>query len=95
MKLTIDLTEVDYSRTQPVNVDADLGIGELTVVIPDDIEYRITAEGDIGVVDVAGREETGIGNDATHESAGVSRGEVPDLVLHLDISIGEGSVVLR
>jgi len=61
--LVIDLTSLDAadfdSLDAPVPVDADVDIGSIRVVVPEDLDVAIDASVDVGTVSVFGEEDDG------------------------------------
>ncbi len=86
-ELVIDLTELDWNG-EAVSLDASLQIGELRIIVPDDVAIGGVAEGSIGQIEYGGLESSGFGPDLGLGSDG------PNGSLHLNASIGIGHLVI-
>lgn len=87
--------EVDLSRPtfdEPAHVSASLGVGELVVTVPEDLQLDVRAGAGMGSVVVLGEEQSGIRPTLNHRSPAI---EEDDDVLTLDLSVGIGSVEVR
>lgn len=82
-ELVIDLTGLDWSG-QDISLDASLQIGQLRIIIPENITLTGTAEGSIGLVEFDGNESSGLNPDLGLSAQG-SAG-----TLELTASIGIG-----
>ncbi len=80
-ELRIDLRDLE----QDAEVRAELGIGLLYVIVPWDADVAVTSEIGIGELDVLDLRRGGLGVDRTVRSAG----DGPELVLDLEVGIGE------
>jgi phage shock protein PspC (stress-responsive transcriptional regulator) len=85
-EMVLDLSDVDL-RTGRTDVRARLGVGQLTVIVPDNVHVEVDAHVGLGQVDVFGRKADGSGLDRrfTRDGGETSR----RLVLDLDAGIGE------
>ena len=89
--LTVDLSQASSpeGRTQ---VDASLGIGQLTVVVPPDVAVDVDAHAGAGDVNVFGLHDDGAGVDIDQFFPG-STADAP--VLELDADVGLGDLEIR
>ena len=72
-------------------VDANVGIGELRVIVPEDVGLDVDASASAGEVTVFGRSESGVDADLS-ESIG-ARGS--DRTLRIDAHVGLGDVIVE
>lgn len=86
--LTLDLSDIDFAG-ETVRTRVELGIGELVVTVPNDINVTVEAETGIGELDILGFNQDGLGLDASHSVDG-SNG-----TLHLTTDLGIGSNRVR
>lgn len=86
-ELVLDLTEIE--PTGAVELDAEVGIGELRVELPADVPVRVHAESAIGQVNVLGEEEGGFGSELDHTDEGY---ESASAAIDLELSVGIGEV---
>lgn len=93
-KLTVDLTDLTWTESgdaSEITVEAALGIGQLVVIVPEDVGCVIPhARAGIGEVKVFGESQGGIGPEYEVEAACA---ELP--VLELELSVGLGQVEVR
>jgi len=92
--LTVDLTATDLARN--TEVDANVGIGALTVVVPADVAVEVDASASAGQVTVFGRQDDGVNAEISENSipSAALQGMRPRIVktIHLDAHVGLGSV---
>lgn len=92
-RLEIDLSSLDAadfdSETDPVKISADLDLGSITVIVPDDISVSVESTVDLGSITVFGDSVDGF--DSTVSSGERGTDDV-DIDLQLDIDIGEITV---
>jgi predicted membrane protein len=83
-KLTVDLT-ADELPLDEETVEASLGIGELVVLVPFDVDYRLDAHVGIGDAEALGERESGVdvNLDLISGTAGTQ-----EMTLELDVGIG-------
>ncbi|MCB0997426.1 MAG: PspC domain-containing protein [Acidimicrobiales bacterium] len=83
-RLEVDLTALDLDGTTQ-SIAVSLGIGELVVHVPDDVDVEVHADLDIGDLDVLGRTDDGFGNEVrvVDDAPGDAR-----LILELDQGVG-------
>lgn len=87
-KLTIDLTELSEFQGE-ATLNASVGMGELVVVVPENVGVEVTARSGAGEVEIFGQQIDGMGLDQTFRSPGF---DDPDDILFLDISVFLGRV---
>lgn len=94
-ELRVDLSDLEFPEGT-TELDVELGIGQATVILPEDITVRI--EGDVGAGELVifGDEEDGIRNelDVRRDAIGVDPDD-PERLLVLDLSVGLGSGRVR
>lgn len=86
--MVLDLSEVDFDG-QTVESSAEVGIGELVVLVPSNVTVTVDGEAGIGEVELFGRSSNGVGVDRSDTSDGDSG------TLTLHVSVGIGSVEVR
>jgi phage shock protein PspC (stress-responsive transcriptional regulator) len=91
-RLEIDLSRLDAddfaSETMPVEISADIDLGSILVIVPDDISVSVDSNVDLGSITVFGDSVDGFDN--TYSSGGPGSGDsAVDLDLRLEIDIGE------
>jgi hypothetical protein len=85
--ITYDLSDVDFSG-QDVQMAVDLGAGELTVVVPDDVAVVVNSEVGAGDAQVFGETRDGLGVTFDHTEPGE-----PDAGrVTLDLTVGLGTL---
>jgi hypothetical protein len=90
-KLTVDLTEDGLELDEAV-VEASVGIGDLVVLVPTDVDYRLDAH--VGVGNLEALDETENGVDVELERISGTAGS-QEIDLELDIGIGNLEVEER
>jgi predicted membrane protein len=89
-KLTIDLTSVtDFPSGRTVDIDADLGAGEMIVIVPAGVTVGVDATAGAGEVDAFGRMSSGIGD---VELDFVEPGAADGGRVNLDLHVGFGAI---
>jgi phage shock protein PspC (stress-responsive transcriptional regulator) len=88
--LELDLSNAALAAGD-TEVDANVGIGALTVIVPDDVAVDVDASASAGEVTVFGRSESGVDADLS-ESIGVLGS---DRTLRIDAHVGLGEVVVE
>ena len=85
----IDLTDVEW-RNQIVDIDAELGAGQLDIKLPADVTARVNARVGVGQIDVFGRtsEGLGVGRSVTVEGP-TDGGEIT-----LTVRVGAGQITV-
>lgn len=73
----------------PISISIDLDVGQIRVIVPEELASRIDIEAEVGIGDleVLDSSNSGLGNDIT------TNGDEPVLTLELDTGIGQISVV--
>jgi len=93
--LSIGDLELDLSNAAlaagDTEVDANVGIGELRVIVPDDVAVDVDASASAGEVTIFGRSESGVDADLSR-SIGVLGS---DRTLRIDAHVGLGDVVVE
>jgi phage shock protein PspC (stress-responsive transcriptional regulator) len=83
----LDLSRVDLPEGE-THVEVSLGIGELTVFVPEDAAVEIDAHAGAGEVTILGSRDDGIGADREFTLAGPDP-DSPTLVLDASVGVGE------
>lgn len=93
--LTVDLTELSLPAGT-TEVTASVGLGELVVIVPDDVGVRVTADVQAGDIAVFGDTRSGLGPqmELTAEIDGVDTADGAG-VLDLDLAAVFGSIEVR
>jgi phage shock protein PspC (stress-responsive transcriptional regulator) len=61
----LDLSKVDF-RDRQANVDVNVDVGNLTVIVPPEVDVDVAANVDAGNATIFGRQWSGLGNDEQH-----------------------------
>lgn len=85
--ITLDLAGLDLTTTRTVEVTSD--VGDITVTLPAETSYRVTARTDTGVVDLFGEDQVDRGGSVRADS--LTSGSP---VLELNIQSIEGDIIL-
>ena len=88
--LTVDLTKAGLSGDR--EIDANVGIGELRVVVPTDVNVDVDASASAGDVVVFGAQDDGANAQVSGRSAGTPGASD---TLHIDAHVGLGQVVVE
>jgi hypothetical protein len=88
-EMTLDLSGLDLQGQRP-RVEAGLGFGQLSVVVPPDTGLRIEARVGAGEIDLLGKHDDGMGIVSTHRTDPTDRG-----LLTLRLSVGTGQISVR
>ena len=88
--LTVDLTNARLSGDR--EIEANVGIGELRVVVPTDVDVDVDASASAGDVVVFGAQDDGANAKVSGRSAGTPGGSD---TLHIDAHVGLGQVVVE
>jgi phage shock protein PspC (stress-responsive transcriptional regulator) len=95
-ELAIGELDIDLSNTAlesgSTPIDANVGIGDLTVIVPRGVVVDVDATASAGSVSVFGREETGVDSDI--RVTGIGAPPNLDKTLVLDAHVGLGSVTV-
>jgi len=89
--LRLDLTDVDFTE-QLVRTKLSAGVGNVEVLLPPDVDVSIDARAGLGEVNVLGRTENGTAATRSVVDHGSSGDGSIDLVLDLDVNIGQVEV---
>jgi phage shock protein PspC (stress-responsive transcriptional regulator) len=89
-QLKVDLRGLDWHRKQVVDLDADLGIGQLVVGVPENVCVEATTHAGAGELDVTGQRSDGVDVDANVASGSTA---TPRLVLDADVDMGQIQVI--
>jgi hypothetical protein len=90
-KLTVDLTE-EGLPLDGETVEASVGIGELVVLVPADVDFRLDAHVGVGNVEALGETENGVDTDLERISGTAGSQE---MTLELDVGVGNLRVEIR
>jgi hypothetical protein len=88
-QLVMDLSGI--TPTGPVQVSAEVGIGELRVELPGDLPVRVHGESGIGQVQVLGEQDGGFGSELDHADDGFDPAATS---LDIELSVGIGEVTV-
>jgi hypothetical protein len=88
-ELTIDLAAVDFPADRPVDIEADLGLGEMIVIVPAGVTVGVDASAGAGKLVVLGRDVSGFGDVDVHV---LDRGETEGGQVNLDLHVGLGEI---
>jgi phage shock protein PspC (stress-responsive transcriptional regulator) len=88
--LKLDLSNASLAAGD-TEVDANVGVGELRVIVPDDVAVDVDASASAGKVTVFGRSESGVDADLS-ESIHASGS---DRTLRIDAHVGLGDVIVE
>jgi phage shock protein PspC (stress-responsive transcriptional regulator) len=88
--LELDLSNVALAASD-TEVDANVGIGELTVIVPNDVAVDVDASASAGEVTVFGRSESGVDADLSRSIGALGS----DRTLRIDAHVGLGDVVVE
>jgi predicted membrane protein len=86
--LRVDLSDLPVEGT--VEVEADVGLGDLLIIVPDDVAVDVTAQSGAGEVRIFGEKSDGIDVEDTYRSPGSARD-----VLVIDAGVFMGQVEVR
>jgi len=90
-QLTIDLRGLSFPEGTTTRIDAHVGIGQLTVEIPDNVAVQAHGRSGLGQVSLFGRESSGFDAEvrlSREPNAGAPSG-VARLVLELSVGLGQ------
>jgi len=90
--LTVDLTEALRDAAGRRELSAHVGIGQLTVVVPEGVGVRVDGKAGIGQVTVFDEQQGGLGVEATFTSEDY---DAASSGLDLELEVGIGQVVVR
>ena len=84
-ELTLDLS--DLTMTEPAEIEATVGAGDLTIMLPPGVPVDIDASAGAGQIDLFGEIDNGISVSDTYTSDGFDSATVT-LTLELDVAAG-------
>ncbi|MCZ3386262.1 MAG: LiaF-related protein, partial [Actinomycetia bacterium] len=91
-ELTLDLRRLDL--TEPVEIDASLGAGELRVLLPADVAVTMTADVAVGTIEVPGeRTLDGVDVSRTWERPAIETFTSGSLDLMLSTGLGQVTLI--
>ncbi len=83
--ITLDLSQLEASDfDEPLSIDFDLGFGDATIVVPDDLPVDIEASSGLGSVELFDNSSDGVDPRLSFEEDGA--------ILELDLHVGFGSI---
>jgi predicted membrane protein len=88
--LELDLSNAALAAGD-TEVDANVGIGALRVIVPDDVAVDVDASASAGEVTVFGRSESGVDTDLSRSIGALGS----DRTLRIDAHVGLGEVVVE
>ena len=88
--LKLDLSNAALAAGD-TEIDANVGIGELTVIVPDDVAVDVDASASAGEVTVFGRSESGVDADLSRSIGAFGS----DRTLRIDAHVGLGDVIVE
>jgi phage shock protein PspC (stress-responsive transcriptional regulator) len=91
--LTVDLTETNLASD--TEIDANVGIGSLTVLVPDDVVAHVDASASAGEVTVFGRSDDGVDAEISDNSipfGATQSGTVKTIQIDAHVGLGDVSV---
>jgi hypothetical protein len=91
-QLTLDLRGTDFSVAGPTTVKASVGIGQLTVRVPDDLLVEANGHVGAGQVTMFGRQNSGLDVKLFSRSTPAGFlvfGSIPSLTLDLSVGLGQ------
>jgi len=97
-ELTLDLRHVDDSDGEPVNLVGKLGMGELIVIVPDDMTLQVDAHVQFGVVESIGSQRDDEGTDIDEEFTIRRDPDTPESqgrTATIDLEVGMGQVTIQ
>jgi hypothetical protein len=87
-EVTYDLSAVEFADTDPVSLTIDQGAGELTVIIPPDVDVVVDAELGVGEIQVLDDVSGGFGREVRLRDSGSDGRGGGELELQLDLGMG-------
>jgi phage shock protein PspC (stress-responsive transcriptional regulator)/predicted membrane protein len=97
-ELTLDLRHVDDSDGEPVKIVGELGMGELIVIVPDDMTAKVDAHVQFGVIETFGSDGDNGGTDVDREFTIERDEDTPERkarTVELDLEVGMGQVTIE
>lgn len=87
--MTIDLTEVDFADSEPVDLSARLDAGELVIVVPPEVDVTLMSSVGFGDVSALGRQHDAPSGDLDITDLGDDGRGGGQLTITADIGLGE------
>lgn len=85
-RLAIDLRRLEWNEDTEIDLDADLGIGEIVIAVPENVCVQAQANASAGQVRVAGDNAEGLDVDFDNDVPDEAR---PRLNLHAEVDLGQ------
>jgi phage shock protein PspC (stress-responsive transcriptional regulator) len=85
---TVDLSKVDFG-TAPRTIDVHLGLGDLTILVPPNVDAEVHWNVGAGDARVFGHSSDGLGNSETISDDGLNGKDDSNLVLNVDLGAGD------
>jgi hypothetical protein len=89
-QLTIDLGDLQ-DVSSPISLNASVGMGELTVLVPEGIEFEVNANAGAGQIEILGQQKDGLGVEDNYATPGFEEGAA-GISLDLDVFMGRVEV---
>jgi hypothetical protein len=91
--IRLDLTDLDFATAeQVVSSELQAGIGDIQVVVPRNVDVRVTGRAGIGEAELFGRTVNGTSDERTVEDQGPDGAGGGELELRLDVGVGKVEV---
>jgi phage shock protein PspC (stress-responsive transcriptional regulator) len=97
-RIEVDLTGLDLDELRArgaVDIDIELGVGELRILLPDTVTFDIVAELGIGRMELPGTDSSGFGLERSTLASATEATEAPRVRLAVTQGIGRMSIVVR
>ena len=93
-EVTYDLSAVDFTAGAglPVRLALSMGVGDMLVIVPPDVDVTVDANAGVGDLNLLGRSDGGLGNATTVTDLGADGPGGGTLALDLSMGIGEVEV---
>ncbi len=88
-RLVVDLSDLEIPPGERVELDVELGIGQLRLTPPPDVDLEVEGDVGIGELDLLGETQEGIRNELVTERDSDS---TATLVVDLSVGIGQGKI---
>jgi phage shock protein PspC (stress-responsive transcriptional regulator) len=92
-KLTLDLRDIELPPATTTAVSASVGIGELVLYVPEDIDVEVVSHVSAGEALVFGRRNNGWDVDRSDVAVAEGVPSAPELVLDADVGFGDIEVI--
>ena len=89
-QLRLDLRDATLPRTTPTRISADVGVGRLLVIVPDDVRLTVNADNRVGNVELDTKYSEG-----TDVQRSITVGPLTGRPVVLDADVGIGSLEVR